>query len=115
MIHAVYEDKAWHVESKPVKNIGRSKNIVLLWKISRIQPCAMSRVAEVVNNVPFHVESGDSDSEASKRLSVHIKKGLPLLGGYSCILWTEEALRALKRSGIIQMEKDVGKSASRSG
>jgi hypothetical protein len=117
LFHAVYENETWRVERKTVENIDNSKNLVLLWRISSVPPRSMPRVDAVLQRVPFHAANGDSyngsssssSRAAGQRLSRHIEKGLPLLGGYSCILWTEEALRALERDGIIQVTEDVGK------
>jgi hypothetical protein len=105
----VYEEGTWRLESRRVRNIGNAKNLILMWKISQVLPHSMPKVAEVLKSVPFHVASDDLLSEAGKRLRIHTEKGLPLLSGYSCILWTEEALRALETNGIIQVKMDVGK------
>ena len=55
----------------------------------------------------------NTDNEAEGRVDLILAEYAEK-GGFSCVPWTENALKALRDEGVINVTKEISKSASRS-
>jgi hypothetical protein len=73
---------------------------------------SMDHIEEILQEVPCRVDRSTDNEEEGKIdriLAEYAEKG-----GFSCVPWTENALKALRDEGVINVTKEISKSASRS-
>lgn len=110
LFHAVFANSIWGLERRLVSSIGKSKSLVLMWRVAAVNALfSMDQIENILQQVPCRADHNTDNEEEGRAdfiLSENAEKG-----GFSCVPWTENALRALRDEGIINVSKDIGKSA----
>jgi len=102
LFHATYVDGTWILETRPIKDVSTSTSLVLLYRVATIDPRIhaleeeFAKINEVLGRVPL-------GKEARERQLGRTTQGNPMLGGYDCVIWTGDALRALSNEGLIDL------------
>ncbi|KAH8650642.1 hypothetical protein BGZ60DRAFT_389022, partial [Tricladium varicosporioides] len=102
LFHATYVDSNWVFEKRVIKDVFTSKSLCLLFRIQTITDVTTSlserylKIEKVLSAIPLGTASAESIASG--------KKGNPALGGYDCVLWTGDALRALSKEGLIDLQ-----------
>jgi hypothetical protein len=71
----------------------------------------MDHIEEILQEVPCRVDHTIEYEEGRVDL---ILAEYAEKGGFSCVPWTENALKALRDEGVINVTKDISKPTSRS-
>jgi len=71
----------------------------------------MDHIEEILHRVPCRADH-NTDNEEEGRADIILSENAEM-GGFSCIPWTENALRSLRDEGVINVTRDISKSASR--
>ncbi|RDW92341.1 hypothetical protein BP5796_01735 [Coleophoma crateriformis] len=95
LFHSVYANKTWSFERREVRNLAASKKLVLMYCISTL-PCGVG--ADTVERVLQGIKLEHRGREG----------GNASLGGYSCVLWSFDALQALVENGLISLPPGTG-------
>ncbi|KAH6662322.1 hypothetical protein B0J14DRAFT_496064, partial [Halenospora varia] len=102
LFHATYVDSNWTFEKRVIKDVFTSKSLCLLFRIQTITDVTTSlserylKIEKILSAIPLGTASAESTANG--------KKGNPALGGYDCVLWTGDALRALSKEGLIDLQ-----------
>ena len=72
----------------------------------------MDHIEDILQEVPCRVDR-NTDNEEEGRVDLILAEYAEK-GGFSCVPWTENALKALRDEGVIKVTKEISKSASRS-
>lgn len=108
LFHAVFANKKWGLERREVTNITSSKSLVLMWRVGPVKDhYPMDSIERILRKVPCRADK-NADNEEESRTDL-VLTGDPEMGGFSCIPWTENALRALRDMGIIEVTKEIGR------
>ncbi|TVY91243.1 hypothetical protein LAWI1_G006852 [Lachnellula willkommii] len=97
LFHATYINSSWALEKRSVKDVSTSSSLVLLYRVATIDlEHDFNKINHILEQVPVGKE---------KREKALGKKtqGNPKLGGYDCVIWTGDALRALSNEGMIDL------------
>jgi hypothetical protein len=83
-----------------------------MWRVAAVNRFfSMDRIEEILQLVPCRVDH-DTDNEGEGWtdliLSEYAEKG-----GFSCVPWTENALRTLRDEGVIHVAKEISKFTPR--
>jgi len=106
LFHAVFANKIWGLERREVTNIGNSKSLVLMWRVGSVKsPFSTDHIEKILKKVPCRADQ-NSDNEEEGRIDLAVTIN-PEMGGFSCIPWTENALRALKDKGVIAATRKI--------
>ncbi|CAG8953940.1 hypothetical protein HYFRA_00010901 [Hymenoscyphus fraxineus] len=111
LFHAIWKEKdsAWVLEKRIIKDISTSQSLVLLYKIQSIDPNSTANLVDLFNRIQGVLESVPMGRAERKLAYGYSPKGNPVLGGYDCVIWTGDALRALGAEGLIDLRGcDVG-------
>lgn len=83
-----------------------------MWRVATVTGFfSMDYIEEILQQVPCRLDhniDNEEEGRAGLILSEYAEKG-----GFSCVPWTENALRALRDAGVINVTKEISKSASR--
>jgi hypothetical protein len=109
LFHATYIDSKWVLEQRDIRDVSASKTLVLLYHLHTISAPsdeqlfnAYEKMQKVVQNVPM-------GRQAREEAYGEVRAGNPVLDGYDCVIWTGDAMRALIKEGLIDLQgQDVG-------
>jgi len=80
-----------------------------MWRVAALNNFfSMDRIEEILQQVPCRVDHNNDNEEEGRIdliLSEYAEKG-----GFSCVPWTENALRALEDNRVIHVAKEISKS-----
>ncbi len=113
LFHAVFANKTWGLERREVTNIVKSKSLVLMWRVGAVRShFSVDFMERILQKVPCraadqNADNDNDDDDDEGTAGLHFR-GNPDMGGFSCIPWTENALRALRDVGIVDVAKDIG-------
>jgi len=109
LFHAVYKDNKWAFEQRDVQNLERAQSLVLLHQVGSCAEWLGSSTTDphchaiwfnmcmnILKDIDMSAETDRSD-DVVKRL------GNPVLGGYSCIVWSIDAIAALAEKGFVDL------------
>lgn len=81
-----------------------------MWRVATVNGFfSMDHIEEVLQQVPCradHSTDNEEEGRADVILAEYAEKG-----GFSCVPWTENALRALRDEGVIKVTKEISKIA----
>ncbi|TVY47487.1 hypothetical protein LOCC1_G002257 [Lachnellula occidentalis] len=97
LFHATYIDSSWTLERRSVKDVSTSSSLVLLYRVATLD---FERDFTKFNNALEQVPVGKEKREEGLGKKT---QGNPKLGGYDCVIWTGDALRALSNEGLIDL------------
>ncbi|RDL38782.1 uncharacterized protein BP5553_03122 [Venustampulla echinocandica] len=100
LVHAIYVDSKWGLEKRVTKDISSAKSLVLLYRIHTFDDSTASNVDKQFCDIEQVLERVPMGSEVRENKG---KKGNPALGGYDCVIWTGDAIRALAREGFVDL------------
>jgi hypothetical protein len=107
LFHAVFANKIWGLERREVANIANSKSLVLMWRVGSVKPhFSTNCIEKILKKVPCRADQNSDNEEGRSDLVV---TGNPEMGGFSCVPWTENALRSLRDKGVITVTGEIGK------
>jgi hypothetical protein len=79
-----------------------------MWRVATVNGFfSMDRIEEILQQVPCRIDRNTDNEEEGRAdliLSEYAEKG-----GFSCVPWTENALRALRDEGVINVAKEIRK------
>jgi len=106
LFHAVFANNIWGLERRSVNSIGNSKSLVLIWRVAAVNGFfSMDHIEEILQRVPCRADR-NTDNEEEGRID-RILSEYAEKGGFSCVPWTENALRALKDERVINVAKEI--------
>ncbi|EHK96056.1 hypothetical protein M7I_8277 [Glarea lozoyensis 74030] len=108
LFHATYIDSKWVLEQRDIRDVSASKSLVLLYHLHTISAPSdeqlfnsYEKMQKVVQNVPM-------GRKAREDAYGETRAGNPELDGYDCVIWTGDAMRALIKEGLIDLQgRDV--------
>ncbi|KAL3418801.1 hypothetical protein PVAG01_09022 [Phlyctema vagabunda] len=95
LFHAVFSSASgtWSYERRDVSDITTSKTLVLMYAISILgHGVDADRIEEILMRIDFDAAGREGNKE---------------LNGYSCVLWTSDALSALLSKSAITTDREV--------
>jgi hypothetical protein len=79
-----------------------------MWRVATVNGfISMDRIEDILQLVPCRVDHNTDNEEEGRTdliLSEYAEKG-----GFSCVPWTENALRALRDEGVIHVAEEISK------
>ncbi|TVY25653.1 hypothetical protein LHYA1_G004638 [Lachnellula hyalina] len=97
LFHATYINSNWVLERRPVKDVSTSSSLVLLYRVATIDlEQDFNKISSVLEQIPLGKEKREKGLGKKTQ-------GNPKLGGYDCVIWTGDALRALSDEGLIDL------------
>lgn len=106
LFHAKYDDHSasWACERREVGNLSKARSLVLLYRLGSmpiqeppLDPDTWFQKCEDI------LKSVNMDPTAKRDDDVVERLGNPVLGGYSCIVWSVDAVARLANEGLVEL------------
>lgn len=113
LIHAVWSDetKSWGCERREIKNLAKARSLTLMYCLGSM-PAYFNTNGGIDPDLWFgEVEKVllgvDTNPLAIRSDDLVTRLGNPKLGGYSCIVWSIDAVAALAEKGLISLRSSA--------